>query len=32
METHVVKKRSNKETNGARWGEIGERGGGELVV
>jgi hypothetical protein len=27
-----VKKRSNKKTNGATWGKIGERGGGELVV
>jgi hypothetical protein len=27
-----VKKRSNKKTNGATWGKIGERSGGELVV
>jgi hypothetical protein len=32
METHVVKKRSNKKTNGATWGKVGERGGGELIV
>jgi hypothetical protein len=32
METHVVKKRSKKKTNGATWGKIGERVRGELVV
>jgi len=32
METHVVKKKNNKKTNGATWGKVGERGGGELIV